>query len=157
MTKLISDYDTAYEYADDYGKVPQYSKKIEELDKQLRDLDHQIYTEVRLINQKWIGYNVLKESMYEAENKDWNGEADDECRKITGDCYEIWHSIHSENAEFMKKAAITHARQLVKAEDLRTQTQSERDKTWEKKWQEMKKGREVWEKNKEKNSEKGAA
>jgi hypothetical protein len=57
----------------------------------------------------------------------------------------------------MKKAAITHARQLVKAEDLRTQTQSERDKTWEKKWQEMKKGREVWEKNKEENNEKEAA
>tara|TARA_R100001594_G_C3992642_1_gene252753 strand:+ start:139 stop:540 length:402 start_codon:yes stop_codon:yes gene_type:complete len=97
-------------------KLSQLKTKRTELHKYIKDLDHQIYTELRLTNERWTGYRILKESSNEAEMKEWNGEEDNECRKITGDCYEIWQCVANDNAEYIKQAAIEHAKKAVTAQ-----------------------------------------
>ena len=151
MKKPISEYTTDYDYAEDYGKVPEFNKQREKLRKTISELEHQIYTEMRLINERWHGYKLLKESSYESENKEWNGEDDDNCRKITGDCFEIWHSIASDNAQFMQKAGIEHARKLVIAEDKRIKAEKDSKNIWDQEWKERAKGRAEWTKYQEKN------
>ena len=151
MKKPISEYTTDYDYAEDYGKVPEFNKQREKLRKTISDLDHEIYTEMRLMNERWHGYKLLKESSYESENKDWNGEEDDECRKMTGDCFEIWHSIANANADFMQKAGIEHARKLVVADDKRIKAEKDSKNIWDKEWKERAKGRDEWNKYQEKN------
>ena len=122
-----------------------------ELHKYIKDLDHQIYTELRLTNERWSGYRILMESSYESENKEWNGEEDDECRKMTGECFEIWHSIANDNADFMQKAGIEHARKLVIAEDKRIKAEKDSAAIWDNEWKERAKGRDEWNKYQEKN------
>ena len=72
MKKPISEYTTDYDYAEDYGKVPKFNKQREKLRKTISELEHEIYTEMRLMNERWHGYKLLKESSYESENKEWN-------------------------------------------------------------------------------------
>ena len=151
MKKPISEYTTDYDYAEDYGKVPEFNKQREKLRKTISELEHEIYTEMRLMNERWHGYKLLKESSYESENKEWNGEEDDECRKMTGECFEIWHSIANDNADFMQKAGIEHARKLVIAEDKRIKAEKDKADIWDKEWKERAKGREEWNKYQEKN------
>jgi len=157
MTKSISDYATAHEYADSYGKVPLLEKKGEELRTYIKELEHEIYTEMRLLNERWHGYKILQESSYEAENKTWYESDDDEYRKITGECIELWHSSSRDNAEFLKKAAIDHARKLVIAEDKKVQADKDSKDNWDKQWNLKKKAREEWNNYQEENSEKEAA
>ena len=156
MKKLISDYETEYDYADHYGKVPEFDKQREKLRKTISELEHEIYTEMRLINERWHGYKLLKESSYESENKEWNGEDEDNCRKMTGDCFEIWHSIASDNAQFMQKAGIEHARKLVIAEDKRIKAEKDSKNIWDQEWKERAKGRDEWKKYQEKNKKEEA-
>ena len=163
MTKSISDYKTAYDYADNYGKMPELEKALKKVKKDLSTIEHEVYTQTRLINERYVGYKMLQEAMYDVEAKEWQGTDDDECKKVSGKCYEIWHSIHGDTAEFLKKQCIEHARKLVIAEDKRIEKAKERDSIWTKQCEERRKGHKAWEKhqetlkNKEENSEKEAA
>tara|TARA_B100000902_G_scaffold106398_1_gene108283 strand:+ start:725 stop:1123 length:399 start_codon:yes stop_codon:yes gene_type:complete len=111
-------------------KLSQLKTKRTELHKYIKDLDHQIYTELRLTNERWTGYRILKESSYESENKEWNGEEDNECRKITGDCYEIWQCVANDNAEYMQKSAIEHAKKVVTAQTKKEGAERELEQNW---------------------------
>ena len=51
MKKPISEYTTDYDYAEDYGKVPEFNKQREKLRKTISELEHEIYTEMRLMNE----------------------------------------------------------------------------------------------------------
>ena len=112
-------------------KLSQLKKKREELHKYIKDLDHQIYTELRLTNERWAGYRILKESSNEAEMKEWDGEEDNECRKITGDCYEIWQCVANDNAEYIKQAAIEHAKKAVTAQTKIEAAKRELEQNWD--------------------------
>jgi len=111
-------------------KLSQLKTKRTELHKYIKDLDHQIYTELRLTNERWAGYRILKESSNEAEMKEWDGEEDNECRKITGDCYEIWQCVANDNAEYMQKSAIEHAKQAVIAQTKKEGAERELEQNW---------------------------
>ena len=112
-------------------KLSQLKKKREELHKYIKDLDHQIYTELRLTNERWAGYRILKESSNEAEMKEWDGEEDNECRKITGDCYEIWQCVANDNAEYIKQAAIEQATKAVTAQTKIEAAKRELEQNWD--------------------------
>ena len=79
----------------------------------IKDLKDQISSELGNVSVRWSGYNILKESSCEAESQEWDGKEDDGCRKITGECFEVWHAIAEENANYMAKAAMEHARKAV--------------------------------------------
>ena len=130
MKKLISEYTTDYDYAEDYGKVPEFNKQREKLRKTISELEHEIYTEMRLMNERWHGYKLLKESSYESENKEWNGEEDNECKKITGYCFELWHCLAVDNAEYIKKAALEHAKQAVTTQTKKEAAERELEQNW---------------------------
>jgi len=156
MKKLISEYTTAYEYADDYGKMPELEKACKKVKEELSTIEHEVYTQTRLINERYVGYKLLHEAMYDVEAKEWQGNDDDECKKISGECYEIWHSIHGDNAEFLKKQCIEHARKLVIAEDKRLEKEKQRDSIWTKQCEERRKGHKVWDEYQEKNKKEEA-
>tara|TARA_R100001443_G_C3245115_1_gene151769 strand:+ start:45 stop:533 length:489 start_codon:yes stop_codon:yes gene_type:complete len=142
--KTISEYKTAYEYADHHGKMPELEKAYDKVKEELSKIEHEVYTQTRLINERYVGYKMLQEVMYDIEARNWQGDDDDEVKKISGECYEIWHSIHGDNAEFLKKQCIEHARKLVVAEDQRLEKEKERDAIWTKQCEERKKGHKVW-------------
>ena len=94
-------------------KLSELQTKRTELFESIKDLKHQISSELENVHDRWCGYKVLKESSCEAETQEWDGKEDDECRKITGECFEVWHCIAEENANYMAKAAMEHARKAV--------------------------------------------
>jgi len=111
-------------------KLSELHIKRTELHKYIKDLDHQIYTELRLTNERWSGYKILMESSYESENKEWNGEEDNECKKITGYCFELWHCLAVDNAEYIKKAALEHAKQAVTTQTKKEAAERELEQNW---------------------------
>ena len=94
-------------------KLSELQTKRTELFESIKDLKHQISSELGNVHDRWCGYKVLKESSCEAETQEWDGKEDDECRKITGECFEVWHAIAEANANYMAKAAMEHARKAV--------------------------------------------
>ena len=105
--------------------------KRTELFESIKDLKHQISSELENVHDRWCGYKVLKESSCEAETQEWDGKEDDECRKITGECFEVWHCIAEENANYMAKAAMEHARKAVMKQIELEVAQRDLEKNWD--------------------------
>ena len=101
-----------------------------ELFESIKDLKHQISSELGNVHDRWCGYKVLKESSCEAESQEWDGKEDDGCRKITGECFEVWHAIAEENANYMAKAAMEHARKAVMKQIELEVAQRDLEKNW---------------------------
>ena len=111
-------------------KLSQLEKKRDELHKYIKDLDHQVYTEMRLLNDRWAGYKILRESSYEAEHKKWYGEEDESCKKMTGECFELWKGTAEANAEYIKEAAVEHAKKAVAAQTKLETAKRELEQNW---------------------------
>jgi len=104
--------------------------KRKELFEYIKDLKHQISSELGNVHDRWCGYKVLKESSCEAENQEWDGKEDDQSRKITGECFEVWHCIAEENSNYMEKVAIEHAKKAVTAQTKLEAAERELEQNW---------------------------
>ena len=111
-------------------KPSELQTKRKELFEYIKDLKHQISSELGNVHDRWCGYKVLKESSCEAETQEWDGKEDDQSRKITGECFEVWHCIAEENANYMEKVAIEHARKAVTAHMKLEVTQRDLEQNW---------------------------
>ena len=111
-------------------KLSQLKTKRTELHKYIKDLEHQISSELGNVHDRWCGYKVLKESSCEVEIQEWDGKEDDKCRKITGECFEVWHCIAEENANYMQKEAMGHAKKAVTAQTKLEAAQRELEQNW---------------------------
>ena len=111
-------------------KLSELQTKRKELFEYIKDLKHQISSELGNVHDRWCGYKVLKESSCEAETQEWNGKEDDQSRKITGECFEVWHCIAEENANYMEKVAIEHAKKAVTAHMKLEVTQRDLEQNW---------------------------
>ena len=112
-------------------KLSELKTKRTELFESIKDLKHQITSELGNVHDRWCGYKVLKESSCEAEIQEWNGKEDDQSRKITGECFEVWHCIAEENANCMEKVAIEHARKAVTAHMKLEVVQRDLEQNWD--------------------------
>ena len=111
-------------------KLSELQTKRKELFEYIKDLKHQISSELGNVHDRWCGYKVLKESSCEAETQEWDGKEDDQSRKITGECFEVWHCIAEENANYMEKVAIEHAKKAVTAHMKLEVTQRDLEQNW---------------------------
>ena len=111
-------------------KLSELQTKRKELFEYIKDLKHQISSELGNVHDRWCGYKVLKESSCEAETQEWDGKEDDQSRKITGECFEVWHCIAEENANYMEKVAIEHAKKAVTAHMKLEITQRDLEQNW---------------------------
>ncbi len=111
-------------------KLSELHIKRTELHKYIKDLDHQVYTEMRLLNDRWAGYKILRESSYEAEGKDWYGEESESCKKMTGEGFELWNGTAADNAEYLKKAAIEHAKKATTTQTKKEAAERELEQNW---------------------------
>ncbi len=112
-------------------KLSELQTKRTELFESIKDLKHQISSELENVHDRWCGYKVLKESSCEAETQEWDGKEDDECRKITGECFEVWHAIAEENANYMAKTALEHARKAVMKQIELEVAERDLEKNWD--------------------------
>ena len=112
-------------------KLSELKTKRTELFESIKDLKHQITSELGNVHDRWCGYKVLKESSCEAEIQEWNGKEDDQSRKITGECFEVWHCIAEENANCMETLAIQHARKVVTAHMKLEVAQRDLEQNWD--------------------------
>jgi hypothetical protein len=111
-------------------KLSELQTKRTELHKYIKDLNYVILGEMGTLYDRWSGYKILKESSCEAEIKDWQGTENDQYRMITGECVEVWHCIADANADYMKKTAITHAKNAVRAQTKLEAAERELEQNW---------------------------
>ena len=111
-------------------KLSELQTKRKELFESIKDLKHQISSELENVHDRWCGYKVLKESSCEAETQEWDGKEDDQSRKITGESFEVWHCIAEENANYMQKEAMGHAKNAVRAQTKLEAAERELEQSW---------------------------
>ena len=113
-------------------KLSQLEKKRDELHQYIRDLKYVILGEMGTLYDRWSGYKILKESSCEAiDKREEYGKEDYEYRMITGECVEVWHCIADANADYMKKAAMEHAKKAVAAQTKLEAAERELKQNWD--------------------------
>ena len=112
-------------------KLSELEKKRDELHKYIKDLKYVILGEMGTFYDRWSGYKILKESSCEAIHKrEEYGKGDYEYRMITGECVEVWHCIADANANYMKKAAMEHAKNAVRTQTKLEAAERELEQNW---------------------------
>ena len=150
MAKPISEYNAGWEFVNDYGNIPVYEKQREKLREKAKKLNLDLYTQQRLANERWLAKRTLKNIADDMEAMEWNGKKDKKYKEITGQCLELWHSDHTDNAKFLQNESLKHSRNAVKIDDEIKKNEKERKRIWNLEWKEREKANKIWNKHLEK-------
>ncbi len=112
-------------------KLSKLQTKRTELHDYIKNFKYVILGEMGTFYDRWSGYKILKESSCEAiDKREKYGKEDYEYRMITGECVEVWHCIADANADYMKKAAMEHAKKAVTAQTKLEAAERELEQNW---------------------------
>ena len=127
---LLDNKNTTKKTMKNQTKLSELQKRRDELHKYIKELKFVILGEMGTLYDRWSGYKILMESYCEAESKDWHGTEDNEYRMITGEHIEIWQAIAENNADYMKKAALKHAKRAMIADEKLRTAEKELKQNW---------------------------